>query len=228
MKILGKIILWALSLLLILFSLATGTASSVMLVLGALLLCPLKILDNLRNRIKLKRWLSVVLSVVLFFAAILGDTGNLAGADIPVSSVSPAEIQSEPHSIPNEDISEAIERVAPTLAIESPVPSPAPAAISAPTSTPTSESTKAPSLPPSTSPSSTPTPTPSPAPTPSPTPTPSPAPERSYILNTNTRKFHYPGCSSVSDIKDGNKQEYTGTREAIIAMGYDPCGRCHP
>ena len=216
MKILGKIILWALSLLLILFSLATGTASSVMLVLGALLLCPLKILDNLRNRIKLKRWLSVVLSVVLFFAAILGDTGNLAGADIPVSSVSPAEIQSEPHSIPNEDISEAIERVAPTLAIESPVPSPAPAAISAPTSTP------------SPAPTPSPTPTSSPAPTPSPTPTPSPAPERSYILNTNTRKFHYPGCSSVSDIKDGNKQEYTGTREAIIAMGYDPCGRCHP
>ncbi len=49
-----------------------------------------------------------------------------------------------------------------------------------------------------------------------------------YILNTNTKKFHIPSCSSVKQMKDSNKQEYTGNREDIIAMGYDPCKRCHP
>lgn len=49
-----------------------------------------------------------------------------------------------------------------------------------------------------------------------------------YILNTNTHKFHYPSCSSVSDMKAKNKKEYSGTREEIINMGYDPCKRCNP
>lgn len=49
-----------------------------------------------------------------------------------------------------------------------------------------------------------------------------------YILNTNTKKFHYPYCSSVDQMKDKNKQEYTGTREEVINMGYDPCKRCNP
>ena len=49
-----------------------------------------------------------------------------------------------------------------------------------------------------------------------------------YILNTNTKKFHYPSCSSVSQMKDKNKREFTGTRDEAIAQGYSPCGRCHP
>ena len=49
-----------------------------------------------------------------------------------------------------------------------------------------------------------------------------------YILNTNTKKFHYPSCSSVRDMKEKNKQEFYGTRDEAIAMGYSPCGRCHP
>lgn len=49
-----------------------------------------------------------------------------------------------------------------------------------------------------------------------------------YILNTNTHKFHYPGCSSVNQMAEKNKQSFTGTRDEVIAMGYDPCGRCHP
>ena len=51
---------------------------------------------------------------------------------------------------------------------------------------------------------------------------------QTYILNTNTKKFHYPSCSSVNSMKDKNKQEYTGSRDDIIAMGYDPCKRCYP
>lgn len=49
-----------------------------------------------------------------------------------------------------------------------------------------------------------------------------------YILNMNTKKFHYPSCSSVDQMSDKNRQEFTGTRDEVIAMGYDPCGRCHP
>lgn len=49
-----------------------------------------------------------------------------------------------------------------------------------------------------------------------------------YILNTNTYKFHYPSCSSVGQMNESNKKEYTGSRDDLIAMGYDPCGRCKP
>lgn len=52
--------------------------------------------------------------------------------------------------------------------------------------------------------------------------------EAEYILNTNTRRFHRPDCQSVPDISERNKAEYTGSREALIAEGYEPCGRCHP
>ncbi len=49
-----------------------------------------------------------------------------------------------------------------------------------------------------------------------------------YILNTNTKKFHFPSCSSVDSMKDKNKLEYTGTRDDVIAMGYEPCKRFNP
>lgn len=49
-----------------------------------------------------------------------------------------------------------------------------------------------------------------------------------YVLNTNTKKFHYPNCSSAKDIKPSNRSDYSGTREEIINQGYKPCGRCHP
>ena len=59
-----------------------------------------------------------------------------------------------------------------------------------------------------------------------------PAPQESqgitYVLNTNTKKFHYPTCSSVDDMKEKNKQTYTGSREEVINMGYVPCKRCNP
>ena len=51
---------------------------------------------------------------------------------------------------------------------------------------------------------------------------------QTYILNTNTMKFHYPYCKSVKQMKDKNKAEFSGTRDELIARGYDPCGNCHP
>ena len=52
--------------------------------------------------------------------------------------------------------------------------------------------------------------------------------ETTYVLNTNTKKFHYPTCSSVDDMKEKNKQNYTGSRDEVINMGYVPCKRCNP
>ncbi len=53
-------------------------------------------------------------------------------------------------------------------------------------------------------------------------------PAISYIVNTNTGKFHSPGCSSIGQMSDSNKMEYTGSRDDLIAMGYQPCKRCNP
>ena len=52
--------------------------------------------------------------------------------------------------------------------------------------------------------------------------------EYDYVLNTNSRKFHYPSCSSATQTKDINKAYHKGTREELVGMGYDPCGRCKP
>lgn len=49
-----------------------------------------------------------------------------------------------------------------------------------------------------------------------------------FILNTNTMKFHFPNCSSVETIKEHNYQEFSGTKEEVIANGYQPCKRCNP
>ncbi|MGI6013953.1 MAG: DNA/RNA non-specific endonuclease [Oscillospiraceae bacterium] len=49
-----------------------------------------------------------------------------------------------------------------------------------------------------------------------------------YILNTNTYKFHDPVCALADDIKESNRQEYDGNRDTLIAQGYEPCGRCKP
>lgn len=55
-----------------------------------------------------------------------------------------------------------------------------------------------------------------------------PSKEITYVLNKNTHKFHYPSCSSADDIKPKNRKKFTGTREEVIAQGYDPCKRCNP
>ena len=49
-----------------------------------------------------------------------------------------------------------------------------------------------------------------------------------YILNTNSYKFHVSSCSSINQMSESNKQEFTGSRDEVVAMGYDPCGRCNP
>lgn len=52
--------------------------------------------------------------------------------------------------------------------------------------------------------------------------------ETDYVLNTSSKKFHRPDCSSVDSMSEKNRQEYHGTREELIAQGYEPCGSCNP
>lgn len=49
-----------------------------------------------------------------------------------------------------------------------------------------------------------------------------------YVLNTNTKKFHYPDCSSVSDMSPKNRKDVNSSRDEIISQGYVPCKRCNP
>ncbi len=52
--------------------------------------------------------------------------------------------------------------------------------------------------------------------------------EQTYVLNTNSKKFHRTGCSSVSSMSAKNRRDFTGTRDEVIAQGYDPCQKCNP
>ena len=54
------------------------------------------------------------------------------------------------------------------------------------------------------------------------------SPNAIYIINTNTGKFHYRDCNSVSQMAEHNKKEYTGLRDDLIRQGYEPCQRCNP
>ena len=49
-----------------------------------------------------------------------------------------------------------------------------------------------------------------------------------YVLNTNTKKFHYPHCNDVKRIAPHNYSEFNGTREDAIDQGYSSCGHCNP
>ena len=49
-----------------------------------------------------------------------------------------------------------------------------------------------------------------------------------YVLNTNTKKFHYPSCGSAGRIAAKNYAESNESRESLIAQGYSPCGNCDP
>lgn len=48
-----------------------------------------------------------------------------------------------------------------------------------------------------------------------------------FILNTNTKKYHNPNCRTIKQMSDKNKQEFTGTEEQLIQQGYSACQICH-
>lgn len=49
-----------------------------------------------------------------------------------------------------------------------------------------------------------------------------------YVINTNTKKFHIPTCSSVNDMKQKNRKDVNMSRDEVISDGYIPCKRCNP
>ena len=50
--------------------------------------------------------------------------------------------------------------------------------------------------------------------------------ESTYIVNTNTKKYHLPTCGSVKNMNDKNKKEINDTRENLKSQGYEPCKNC--
>lgn len=52
--------------------------------------------------------------------------------------------------------------------------------------------------------------------------------EGMYVLNTRTKKFHYSDCQNTLLIFADNREHYYGTKDEVLAMGYDPCGSCKP
>ena len=49
-----------------------------------------------------------------------------------------------------------------------------------------------------------------------------------YILNTSSKKFHLPSCHSARKIKEGNKKDFSGSRQEVLELNYQPCGICKP
>lgn len=52
--------------------------------------------------------------------------------------------------------------------------------------------------------------------------------EITYILNTNSKKFHTGSCAQGQGISDENRKEYSGARQELIDEGYTPAGCCKP
>ena len=52
--------------------------------------------------------------------------------------------------------------------------------------------------------------------------------QTSYVLNTNSMKFHRVSCAHAKKIKAENRQDFTGGRQQVIDMGYSACGTCKP
>lgn len=52
--------------------------------------------------------------------------------------------------------------------------------------------------------------------------------ENEYVINKSSGRFHYPSCNGVQSMSEKNKEFFHGTREELIAKGYQPCGSCDP
>lgn len=50
----------------------------------------------------------------------------------------------------------------------------------------------------------------------------------SFTLNPSSGKFHRPGCVWAEKIDPERRVDWTGSREDLIAVGYEPCHYCKP
>jgi len=57
----------------------------------------------------------------------------------------------------------------------------------------------------------------------------SPKEEKTYIINKNSKKVHSEDCRYAKDIKEENKEVYTGTLDDLLSDGeFSACGTCKP
>lgn len=49
-----------------------------------------------------------------------------------------------------------------------------------------------------------------------------------YVANAKSKKFHYPQCAAVSQMKEENKVYLNCTHDEAVKDGYIPCGMCNP
>lgn len=49
-----------------------------------------------------------------------------------------------------------------------------------------------------------------------------------YVLNPFSQRFHRPGCAWAAKIAPEHRIDWTGDREDLIAVGYQPCHYCKP
>lgn len=52
--------------------------------------------------------------------------------------------------------------------------------------------------------------------------------KKTFVVNTNSKKFHTQECKFAKDIKQENKKIYNGTASSLIKNGYKPCQTCMP
>ena len=50
--------------------------------------------------------------------------------------------------------------------------------------------------------------------------------EESFVLNTNSKRIHKPGCSSVGKMSEKNKKEFSGFLSTLLNEGYKKCSEC--
>ena len=56
----------------------------------------------------------------------------------------------------------------------------------------------------------------------------SPLGEITYVINTNSKKFHNPSCSHAKNLSGENRKETDKSRDELVDEGYSPCGTCKP
>ncbi len=52
--------------------------------------------------------------------------------------------------------------------------------------------------------------------------------KQEFVINQNTKKFHYADCPSAGRILSKNRRTVKTTAEKLIKQGYEPCQNCHP
>ena len=54
------------------------------------------------------------------------------------------------------------------------------------------------------------------------------ATEHNWLLNTSSKKIHYPDCAAAENISEKNKKYSNKSLSELLAEGYTPCGNCRP